>query len=144
MEIMDDIAARADELTSFGSPPRFDIRMVPLLEEEKPPGSVLIPASTPGLRDAVAIFAQQFRRETSYDFAPFDIHDLTAHGVLFDSIRFQATFPIAAGAAGLTQKDGTWVMEWVWIHPYERGGRLLDRAWDELEREHGQFHIAGP
>ncbi len=70
MEIMDDdAAARVEELTSFGTPPLFDIRMLPHLEQENPPGSVLIPASTSELRDAVAVFAQQFRRETGYDFA---------------------------------------------------------------------------
>jgi hypothetical protein len=136
---------RSDELLHFGTPPRFDIRMVPLLGTERPSGgAVVVAADTPELRESVVVFAEQFRRETHYDFVPFDADDPSVQGALFVSLRFMATFPIAAGAAGLTQENGEWLLEWVWLHPYERGGRLFDRVWSELERKYGQFHIAGP
>lgn len=75
--------------------------MFPLLGDEKPRSSVLIPAVTPLHRQVVSEIGVQFRRELRYDFAPFDVDDPQSEGVLIDSKRFEATFPIAAGAAGL-------------------------------------------
>lgn len=64
-------------------------------------------------------------------------------GVLIDG-RFLATFPIAAGAAGLSLRDGRWWMDWIWIHPYDRGRGLINKAMDDLEATHGDLGITGP
>ncbi|GAA1656762.1 hypothetical protein GCM10009765_02790 [Fodinicola feengrottensis] len=36
------------------------------------------------------------------------------------------------------------MLEWIWIHPYDRGGRLFSQVWPELEATYGKFHIRGP
>jgi hypothetical protein len=69
----------------------------------------------------VNAIGEQFRRELRLDFAPFDMDDPESVGVLIDSKRFLATFPIAAGAAGLERASDRWILKWVWLHPYERG-----------------------
>ena len=35
-------------------------------------------------------------------------------------------------------------MDWMWIHPYERGSGLADNIWNALETRYGKFHIDGP
>jgi hypothetical protein len=137
-------AARQEELIHFGAPPSFDIRMFPQLDDDLPFHCNVIHASTRHLRDVVEEIGKQFRREGGFDFQPFRADDPTSDGVLFNSRRFTATFAIAAGAAGFTQTDDTWSMDWVWLHPYERRYGRLDGAWDELELRYGQFHIDGP
>ncbi|WP_203962760.1 hypothetical protein [Actinocatenispora thailandica] len=136
---------RQQELTQFGWPRRFDMIMIPLLDEDEGDSRVVLEATSVQNRYAVEQFAHQFRRETRYDFAPFNATDEDAHGVLLLARRFRATFPIAAGAAGFTvDDDGEWCMNWIWVHPYERGDELIDRAWDELEVRYGQFRIEPP
>jgi len=123
--------------------------MYPLFEVESSGtyGTVyghIVPADTGSLREVVELIGKQFKRETRYDFAPFDSSNWDQEGVLFASNRFLATFAIAAGAAGFAQENGTWWMDWIWIHPYERSSGLADRVWEELEARYGKFHIDGP
>jgi hypothetical protein len=117
--------------------------MFPLFTEEWPSG-VLIPAVNAELRDVVEEIGRQFKREGGYDFAPFDASDENSQGVLINSQKFKTTFSIAAGAAAFTRVDGLWWMNWVWVHPYERGSGLFRQAWSELEELYGRFHIDGP
>ncbi|WP_327074510.1 hypothetical protein OG196_32275 [Kitasatospora purpeofusca] len=131
-------------MANFGDPPRFDIRMVPLLGMERPSSRSVIVADSKILREAVDVIGQQFQRETTSDIAPFSAERGEAEGVLFVSRRFHATFPIAAGAAGFAIEDGVWWMDWIRIHPYERGRGLMDAIWIDLENRYGQFHIDGP
>jgi hypothetical protein len=142
---MDDLTAEhRRELESFGQPPRFDIRMIPLLGEQPPTDTVLAPATTPQRRDAVDRLGQQFRRELGFDFPPFDPDDPASQAVLILSRKFLATFPIAAGAAGLDHDGCQWTLQWIWLHPYERGTGLFTQAWLELEQRYGKFHLEGP
>lgn len=144
-ETMDDLLIEQQvELEQFGNPPRFDMRMFPLLGMEKPRNTVLIPALSEAHRQVVEEIGRQFRRELGFDFVPFDASDPEFEGVLIDSRKFLATFPIAAGAAGFERDGDRWIMKWVWLHPYERGtGRFAD-TWNELERRYGEFYVEGP
>lgn len=105
---------------------------------------MVIPAATYELRKVVAEVGLQFKRESGYDLAPFDPSDPGVEGVLFASRKFKATFAIAAGAAGFSRFGDVWSMDWVWVHPYERGTGLFRRAWGELEQVYGLFHVDGP
>ncbi|MEV6527227.1 hypothetical protein AB0M43_35380 [Longispora sp. NPDC051575] len=146
---MDDLerlrAEREEELKYFGDPPRFDVRMFPLLGVDVD-GSVGITrhADAYELRQVVAEIGMQFKRELRFDLPPFDPDDPRRDGVLILSRRFTATFAIAAGAAEFVEDDGGWTMTWIWLHPYERGGELIERAWEELEGRYGEFRIDGP
>lgn len=64
--------------------------------------------------------------------APTDHHRETRHPirqqptvevVLFDTQTVHATYPIAAGAAGLSMENGIRSLDWIGIHPFDRAGR---------------------
>lgn len=153
------LAERRQEYESFwrgpnGSGERFTIQMFPLLYADKPTVlRTLIPATHDmRLRELAEVFGKYFKRELGFDFAPF-IAEAGSQGgdateidvVLFDAQRVLATFPIAAGAAGLSVHDGERWLNWFWIHPFERGRGLADKAWDDLEEVYGkEFKIEPP
>jgi hypothetical protein len=35
-------------------------------------------------------------------------------------------------------------LRWVWIHPYQRRGGVLSRAWETLRANHGDFFVEPP
>jgi hypothetical protein len=54
-------------------------------------------------------------------------------------------WPGAAGAAAMSFSDGHRMLDWIWIHPYERGRRLMPIAWADLEATYGaDFLVRGP
>lgn len=128
--------------------------MYPLLYADKPEyGHALIPAREEmRLRKIVEAFGKCFRREMRFDFPPFEAAFIDFYGqlngaevVLFDAQEVSATFPIAAGAAGLSFAEGHRVLDWIWIHPFERGRRLMPIAWADLEATYGNdFLVRGP
>lgn len=129
-------------------PLALTMSMVPLLGERRPSGP-LLPVTTEAHRAAGAQMARQFRREGGYDYLPYDPDDDTSQPLLILS-RYIATFPVVAGAVGMTHDDDRWALAWVWIHPYERGRGAFGRAglfsvvWDALEAQFGAFYIEGP
>jgi len=143
---IDDLrSSHARELEHFGDPPRFNIRMFPLLGMDSRSGPVILRADTSELRDVVTAIGMQFKRELRYDVPPFDPDDPHTEAFVIASTRFEATFPIAAGAGGMDRDpSGAWVLTWVWLHPYERGGRLFGDAWRALEARYGDFSLEGP
>ncbi|MDR7381210.1 hypothetical protein J2S48_000725 [Promicromonospora iranensis] len=135
---------RLVDLRALGRPPRYEIAMVPLLEDEPGnDGSLLVSVTSSAHRQAAQYFGKQFRRELGYTLEPYEATDAESETVLILS-RFQASFPLAAGAAGLSRTDGGWLLTWIWLHPHERGRGLLDLAWDELEERFGEFAIEAP
>jgi hypothetical protein len=138
----------------YGAAERTTIKMYPLLHVDKPDyGHALIRATSDmRLRRIVEAFGHCFRRELRFDFPPFDADFIDFYGkpnraevVLFDAQETSATFPIAAGAAGLSVVEGHRVLDWIWLHPFERGRRLMDRAWADLEAAYGDdFLVRGP
>ena len=135
---------RLVDLRAMGRPPRYEIAMVPLLEDEPGnDGSLLVPVTSSAHRQAAEYFGKQFRRELGYTLEPYEATDAESETVLILS-RFQASFPLAAGAAGLSGTDAGWLLTWIWLRPHERGRGLLDDAWDELEERYGEFAIEAP
>lgn len=107
---------------------RYAIEMFPLLRADKRRGHALIPATHDiRLREVVETFGKYFKQELGFDSVPFVAQhgslyasDPTVEVVLFDAQRVEATFPFAAGAAGLSVQDGEPWLNWFWIHPSER------------------------
>lgn len=64
--------------------------------------------------------------------------------VLFDAQETMATFPIAAGAAGLSTMERRRQLDWIWLHPFERGRRLMNLAWSDLEAAYGNDFLIQP
>lgn len=137
-----------------GAQERTTIKMYPLLHVDKPNhGHALIRATEDmRLRRIVEAFGKCFRRELGFDFPPFSAELVDFYGnrneaevVLFDAQEVGATFPIAAGAAGLSVVQGKRVLDWIWLHPYERGRRLMGYAWADLEAVYGNdFLVRAP
>ncbi|MCX4671581.1 hypothetical protein OG453_33665 [Streptomyces sp. NBC_01381] len=154
------LAERRTERDSFwpgkdGAQERTTIKMYPLLHVDKPNyGHTMIRATDDmKLRRIVEAFGKCFRRELRFDFPPFSAERVDFYGrlneaevVLFDAQNASlATFPIAAGAAGLSVVKGQRVLDWIWLHPFERGQRLMDYAWNDLEAAYGDdFLVQGP
>lgn len=154
------MAERRAERDSFwpgkgGAQERTTIKMYPLLHVEKPVyGHVMIRATDDmRLRRIVEAFGKCFRRELHFDFPPFSAELVDFYGqrneaevVLFDAQETtRATFPIAAGAAGLSLVQGKRVLDWIWLHPFERGECLMGFAWADLEAAYGNdFLVRNP
>ncbi|MET8681854.1 hypothetical protein ABZW18_30800 [Streptomyces sp. NPDC004647] len=152
------VAERREELASFwpgvhGAGARTTIKMYPLLYADKPEyGHALIRATDDKrLRRIVEAFGKCWRRELGYDFPPFDADFVDHEGrlnraevVLFDAQETMATFAIAAGAAGLSMVEGRRQLDWIWLHPFERGRRLMGIAWTDLEAAYGNDFLVQP
>ncbi|MDJ0461910.1 hypothetical protein [Streptomyces sp. H27-C3] len=152
------LAERREEYKNFwpgahGRRARYAIELFPLLHADKPQGHVLIPATHDmRLRKVAETFGKYFKRELGFDFMPFVAKrsalypaDPTVEVALFDAKKVQATFPIAAGAAGLSIVEGQRWLDWIWIHPFERGKGLASQAWDDLEAVYGsEFKVQPP
>ncbi|MFE2426560.1 hypothetical protein ACFXJ5_07370 [Streptomyces sp. NPDC059373] len=146
------LAERRQELENWPARRRWHIEMHPLLHIDKPRPGVTIPATDDmELRKVVEIVGRYFKSELRFDFPPFAAEptrldlEQSVEGVLFDSQKLRATFPVAVGAAGLSVQDGARWLDWIWIHPFERGTGLMDQIWTDLERIYGSdFKISPP
>lgn len=152
------IEERQQELDSFwpgdgGGDERTTIRTYPLLHVDKPNARHALIRATDDmeLRRIVETFGMYWRRELRYDIPPFSAAWFDWEGkpnraevVLFDSQRMTATFPIAAGAAGLSIVQGRRMLDWIWLHPFERGKRLMGYAWADLEARYGDDFLIQP
>ncbi|MDT0545611.1 hypothetical protein [Streptomyces lonegramiae] len=146
------LAERQQELEHWPARHRWHIEMHPLLHIDKPRLGVTIPAGDDmELRKVVETFGNYFKSELRFDFLPFVAEprkadlEQSVEGVLFNSRKLLATFPVAVGAAGLSIESGQRWLDWIWIHPFERGTRLMEEVWSDLERMYGtDFKIAPP
>lgn len=151
------LAERRQELKNwwpgqYGARARWTIEVFPLLHVDEPSGVLIQATNDMRLRRVVEKFAKYFRRELGYDAAPFTAkqtqydEDHAIEGVLINSRKMSATFPIASGAAGMsTDDDGDRWLDWIWIHPFERGTGLAEQAWRDLESSYGdRFNVEGP
>ena len=142
-----DAELRRSEITLIRD--RTDIRLIPMPASYVGPSSQpwFIPAKTKPLRRIAFEMGRQFRREGDFDVPPFQVEPYPDgrldEAVVFPCRHFASVVVMAAGAAGFREFDGKPCMDWIWIHPYERG-RLLRQAWPALEREYGEFLIKGP
>ncbi|WP_205383118.1 hypothetical protein [Streptomyces actuosus] len=143
---------RRAELEAWPAHQRWHIEMHPLLHVDPPRLGVAIPARDDmELRTAVETFGRYFKAELRFDFPPFVAEqresdlEQSVEGVLFSSRKLRATFPVAVGAAGLSVEAGERWLDWIWIHPFERGTGLMETIWSDLERIYGtSFKIAPP
>ncbi|MFF1340762.1 hypothetical protein ACFVYT_23100 [Streptomyces sp. NPDC058290] len=146
------LAERQAELAGWPRLPSWKIEALPLLHIDKPQFGVTIPSGDDmQLRQAVEALGRCFQREMRFDFPPFTAKPSPHHvaesveGLLFNSKKLFATFPVATGAAGMSVQEGEPWLDWIWIHPFERGRGLVDAAWSDLERTYGsEFRIQQP
>jgi hypothetical protein len=107
---------------------------------------MLYPVNTAQRQDVAETVAHYFRRETGFDFPPYSAGDEGPESpvYLIRSAEILRMVPVIAGAIGMRQVAGHWVLRWVWVHPWERGGRLTHRTFDLLDELYPDFKIEAP
>ncbi|UWZ50173.1 hypothetical protein Dmats_45885 [Dactylosporangium matsuzakiense] len=118
-------------------------------------GSALIvtPRSRHTVRRAAEQLAQQFRRETRYDFTPYTASAPDdQHVVLIPTRRFMvADGALYAGAIGVEPTADYHGFPgpvpratWVYLHPYVRRDNLIDDLWPAVTAHWPGLTLAGP
>lgn len=107
---------------------------------------MLYPVNSAQRGEVAEIISHYFHRETQFDFRPYSAGEENEdHPVyLVRSKRFTTCVPIIAGAFGLERVQGNWVLTWIWIHPWERGTRLVGAVFDTLDETYGSFYVEEP
>lgn len=105
-------------------------------------------------RKALYQFAVYFRREFRYDFVQYSVEDDGAnldHMVAFLFYEHDwATKNTAYGGCifryrcNWTNVDPHWALQWIWLHPYERGRGRLTNVWGYFEEKFGNFVVEEP
>jgi hypothetical protein len=157
---------RHDELMAYSDPDaprivkRTTIRMPYLTGDHiesarsMPLAALLVePGSRIALRRAAEQMAQQFRRETRYDFVPYAAQDPGGQlVVLLPSRRFLVgQGKLIAGVVGidpevryLDEPEPRPCATWVYVHPYERGSGLISDVWLHLVQRWPSLTLPGP
>ncbi|HWH25016.1 MAG TPA: hypothetical protein VNT53_00015 [Pseudolysinimonas sp.] len=106
----------------------------------------LIPVDTAHRARIAKRFGRYFKTERRFDFPPYEPGDESdaRHIYLIGSREFLTLMPIAVGAVEVRDINSLKVLEWVWIHPMERGQHRWERVWRDLSQIHGDLHIRQP
>ncbi|MCY9877334.1 hypothetical protein OTK59_12285 [Vibrio natriegens] len=104
-------------------------------------------------KQALEKFAVYFKNEMHYDFVQYeaDAHKENCIGYLFTENAMDVCtenhteMPTrCVGGCLFSKVSDTWVLCWVWLHPYFRNKGLLSSAWKTLYNEFGEFSIETP
>jgi hypothetical protein len=102
---------------------------------------------------ALEQFATYFKKEMHYDYVQYDAesHNNNTLGFLFtesamDVCTKQHTeMPTrCVGGAAFQNVNDTWVLCWVWFHPFFRDKGLLSRQWTQFCSDFGAFSVETP
>jgi hypothetical protein len=114
---------------------------------------LVIPESPVTLHKKVYDMAVVFRREFRYDFVQYSVEEATNYAgneawiwVDQDDYRYGH---VVTGAAAFVQHrfptyGTTWVLNWIWQHPYKRRAGRLREAWPKWQHRYGNFYVEGP
>lgn len=107
---------------------------------------MLYPVNSPERAEVAERIARYFYKETGHDFPPYSAGDESDSRPVYlvRSKRVATCVPIIAGAVGFEKVESEWVLTWVWLHPWERGGRLTEAVFKTLDVVHGSFFILAP
>jgi len=118
----------------------------------------VLPSSLKSQRNVVEKLAYYFRREFGYGFPQYSADDPAgAVAYLFlDPMRAgkpagRHTLTVPIGAACFRKRRYTnldkevWVLDWVWLHPYQRNKQVLSENWEFFVKKFGNdFHVERP
>ncbi|MBN8107185.1 hypothetical protein [Vibrio vulnificus] len=111
------------------------------------------------LKEGLEQIALYFKREFRYDCTQYSAE---AHsnamkndsiGLIFYDAAIDETteahlgIPLRVLGGGCFKKIGdceAWCLDWIWIHPYERGKGLLSSHWSEIEEQFGKVLFSNP
>lgn len=105
------------------------------------------------LRRAVWQLAHYFRREFRYDVVQYGFEgretDTSARAYLWDLTDRGDEVHHAVGACCFRWRQYSdappgWALQWIWLHPFERGRGHLKRAWPYFRARFGDFDVEPP
>ena len=93
--------------------------------------------------------AQYFRREFRYDFVQWSATNDEPSARAFVWVVDHWPHPVGFGACCFRWREWTdaphgWALQWIWLHPYERGKGHLTRVWPYFRETFGDFHVERP
>jgi len=104
--------------------------------------------------------AKYFKRELNYDRVPFELSGISSKPystLLFTQIDYdlkaaeEDNHYTIYGACYFNkvnlfkeQHEETWVLRWVWIHPFFRNRGDFRKLWGVMEEKYGDFYIDKP
>lgn len=105
---------------------------------------VVTPESPVRLRRIAEQVSLQFSRE--FGSSPVYSADDPAHAVVLlpSRDRLLGQGRLIAGAIGVNRFTDGWGATWVYVHPYERGRRLIDDAWPFVKERWPGIVLVGP
>jgi hypothetical protein len=110
----------------------------------------LVPVTTPERAEMAEQFARHFHDEAGFDGLQFRAgmeSESNRHVYLLNSRAILRAVPVAVGAVEVkVARDGSPVLTWVWLHPFERSStwKVWERVWRELSELHGDLYIQAP
>jgi hypothetical protein len=107
----------------------------------------LVSVTTAARAEMAEQFARNFHEEVGFDGLQFRAgmeSESNRHVYLLNSRAIIRAVPVAVGAVEVkVVADGSPVLTWVWLHPFERGS-VWEGAWQELTELHGELFIQAP
>ena len=106
----------------------------------------LIPVDSSHRAEIAKRFGRFFKHERHFDGLPYEVGDESSsrHIYLIGSHEFLTLMPIAVGALEVRYVGDFKVLEWVWLHPMERGQHRWETVWKALVERYGELHIRQP
>ena len=104
-------------------------------------------------KKALEQFARYFKNEMHYDNIQYEAHrhDKKTVGFLFTTNAMDIcteehdSVPTrCVGGCSFRSVQDTWVLCWVWIHPFFRHKKLMSRNWKQFVNEFGNFAVETP
>lgn len=135
---------------------------LPVSDEFSSNSGMLIVEEVSGkiFRDKLEVFARYFKKEFGFDFVQYEAseHLLSNNkyeGFLFtelawDHLEEDKPTPYRLYGGGCMRwrkfhdKEASWVLDWVWLHPFFRHRGEFQKHWNYLKTQYGDFAIEPP
>jgi len=104
-------------------------------------------------KDALETMATYFKREFKYDYIQYckEEHTPDCTGILFveralDKVKNVNHHPhrVIGGACFRKKENDTYVLDWVWFHPFARNRKNLKKHWAKFKSKFGEFTLTPP
>lgn len=105
-------------------------------------------------------FARYFKKEFKYDFIQYEANehlyeDHKYSGFLFSEMardKLEEDMPVVFRLFGggcfrwrdFKDHDSSWVLDWVWLHPFFRHRGHFSQHWEHMKQYYGEFLIEPP
>ena len=95
------------------------------------------------VKEVVQQFGYYLYKEMNYDFVLFRAQEENEDNFDAYLIPSPTCLGFCCGVAFFRRRAGP-VLNWVWIHPYDRRKGLLTKLWPTLKQKYGHIAVKGP